>query len=92
MRLEYALGGLLVLFGLVSAVRSLASPATVEERRVRVLIAVHDAAKAMFWISLGGFFVLYAAAEEQEVVRWLVLVPIGMAAIRLLTASVLSRT
>jgi hypothetical protein len=46
----------------------------------------------MFWISLGGFFILYAAAEEQDVVRWLALVPIGMAAIRLLSASVLSRT
>jgi hypothetical protein len=90
-KLEYVIGGLFVLFGLVSAVRSLASPATAEERRIRLLIAVHDAAKAMFWISLGGFFVLYAAAEEQDVVRWLALVPIGMAAIRLLTASVLSR-
>jgi hypothetical protein len=45
----------------------------------------------MFWFSLGGFFILYAAAEEQEVVRWLAMVPIGMAAIRLLVASVLSR-
>ena len=92
MKPEYVIGGLLILFGLVSAVRSLASPATADERRIRLLIAIHDAAKAMFWISLGGFFVLYAAAEEQEVVRWLVLVPIGMAAIRLLSASVLSRT
>lgn len=92
MKLEYVVGGLLILFGLVSAVRSLVSPATADERRIRLLIAIHDAAKAMFWISLGGFFVLYAAAEEQEVVRWLVLVPIGMAAIRLLSASVLSRT
>jgi len=91
-KLEYVVGGLLILFGLVSAVRSLVSPATADERRIRLLIAIHDAAKAMFWISLGGFFVLYAAAEEQEVVRWLVLVPIGMAAIRLLSASVLSRT
>jgi len=91
-KLEYVVGGLLILFGLVSAVRSLASPATADERRIRLLIAIHDAAKAMFWISLGGFFILYAAAEEQDVVRWLVLVPIGMAAIRLLSASVLSRT
>jgi hypothetical protein len=91
-KLEYVVGGLLILFGLVSAARSLSSPATAKERRIRLLIAVHDAAKAMFWISLGGWFVLYATAEEQEVVRWLVLVPIGMAAIRLLTASVLSRT
>jgi hypothetical protein len=91
-KLEYVVGGLLMVFGLVSAVRSLVSPATADERRIRLLIAIHDAAKAMFWISLGGFFVLYAAAEEQDVVRWLALVPIGMAAIRLLSASVLSRT
>jgi hypothetical protein len=90
-KLEYVLGGLLVLFGIVSAARSLAKPPSGEEGRIRLLIAVHDAAKAMFWISLGGFFVLYAAAEEQDVVRWLALIPIGMAAIRLLAASALSR-
>ena len=91
MKLEYVIGGVLMLFGVISAVRSLAQPPAGEERRVRVLIAVHDASKAMFWISLGGFFVLYGAAEEQEVVRWLVLVPVGMAAVRLLTATLLSR-
>jgi hypothetical protein len=90
-RIEYVLGGLLVLFGLVSAARSLGKPPSEEEGRIRLLIAVHDAAKAMFWISFGGFFILYAAAEEQDVVRWLAMVPFGMAAIRLLVASVLSR-
>jgi hypothetical protein len=90
-RPEYVIGGLLLAVGLVSAVRSLGRPPPAERGRDRLLIAVHEAAKAMFWISLGGFFVLYATAEEQEVVRWLVLVPIAMAAIRLLAASALSR-
>ena len=92
MRLEYVLGGLFILFGVVSAVRSLGEPPTDEERRIRLLIAIHDAAKAMFWISLGGFFILYAAAEEQDVVRWLAAVPVALAALRLLVASALSRT
>lgn len=92
MKPEYVIGGLLALVGVVSAVRSVSTPPAGESRRIRLLIAVHEAAKAMFWISLGGFFVLYAAAEEQEVVRWLALVPIAMAAVRLLAASALSRS
>lgn len=92
MKLEYVVGGFFVLFGVISAFRSLGRPPTGEEGRIRLLIAIHDAAKAMFWISLGGFFVLYGAAEEQEVVRWLAVVPVGLAALRLLVASALSRT
>jgi hypothetical protein len=91
-RLEYVIGGLLLAVGLVSAARSLGRPPAAETGRDRFLIAVHEAAKAMFWISLGGFFFLYAAAEEQEIVRWLGIVPIVMAAVRLLTATYLSRS
>lgn len=91
MKPEYWIALPLFVFGLVSAYRSLSRPPAGEEGRVRLLVAVHDAAKAMFWITLGGFFVLYAAAEEQDVVRWLMIVPVVMAAVRLLTASALSR-
>lgn len=90
--LEYVLTGVLFLFGLVSAWRSLTEPTTDEQGRARVLIAIHDAAKALFWFSLGGFFLAYRLSEGAPEVRWLALVPIAMAAIRMVAASVLSRT
>jgi hypothetical protein len=90
--LEYVLAGSLFLFGLVSAWRSLTDPTTDEEGRARFLIAVHDAAKALFWFSLGGFFLAYGLSNGAPEARWLALVPIAMAAIRMVAASVLSRT
>jgi hypothetical protein len=89
---EYVVAGLLFLFGIVSAVRSLREPPAEERGGTRVLIAVHDAARAMFWLSLGGFFLAYGLADGAPEVRYLALVPVLMAVIRLLAASRLSRT
>jgi hypothetical protein len=91
MKLEYALAGILFLVGAVSAGRSLASPITDEHGRPRFLIAVHEAAKALFWFSFGGFFLAYGLSNGAPEVRWLALVPISMGAIRMVAASVLSR-
>ena len=88
---EYVLAGVLFFFGAVSATRSLRDPIE-EEQGGRVLIAIHDAAKALFWFSLGGFFLAYRLTDGAPEVRWLALVPIGMAGLRLLAASRLSRT
>jgi hypothetical protein len=92
MKLEYVVAGLLFLFGVVSAFRSLSEPVTDETGRVRFLIAVHEAAKALFWLSLGAFFLTYGISGGAAEVRWLVLVPIGMAVVRLLAASAIGRT
>ncbi len=89
MKLEFIAAGLFFLFGLVSAVRSLREPVVDESGRARVLIAVHDAAKALFWLALGSFFLAYGLAEEPQNVRWLALIPVGMAALRLITATFL---
>jgi hypothetical protein len=88
---EYIVSGFLFLFGTVSAVRSLREPPTEERGGTRVLIAIHDAARAMFWLSLGGFFLAYGLTDQAPEVRYLALIPILMAVIRLLTASRLSQ-
>lgn len=92
MKLEYALAGVLFLIGAVSAGRSIAEPITDERGRPRFLIAVHEAAKALFWFGFGGFFLAYGLSNGAPEVRWLALVPIAMGAIRMVAASVLSRT
>ena len=89
--LEYIVAGFLFLFGTVSAVRSLREPPAEERGGTRLLIAIHDASRAMFWLSLGGFFMAYGLADRAPEVRYLALVPVLMAVIRLLTASRLSR-
>jgi hypothetical protein len=88
---EYIVSGFLFLFGTISAVRSLREPPTEERGSTRVLIAIHDAARAMFWLSLGGFFLAYGLTDQAPEVRYLAMIPILMAVIRLLTASRLSQ-
>jgi hypothetical protein len=90
--LELVLAGLFVLFGLVSGINSLQDAQPIEDGRVRFLVAVHDAAKAGFWLSLGGFFVGFALIDEPQAFRWFFLVPVLMAALRLATAALLSRS
>ena len=91
MKLAFVAAACFFLFGLVSAVRSLRELTVDESGRVRFLIAVHDAAKALFWLALGSFFLAYGLAEEPQNVRWLALIPVGMAALRLVTATFLAR-
>jgi hypothetical protein len=88
---EYVLAGLLFLFGTVSAVRSLREPPAEEPGGTRLLIAIHDASRAIFWLSLGGFFLAFGLADRAPEVRWLVLVPVLMAIVRVLTAIRLAR-
>jgi hypothetical protein len=89
--LDFILAGLLFLFGLVSAVRSLAEPPAEERGGTRLLIAIHDASRAIFWLSLGGFFLAFGLTDRAPEVRGLVLVPVLMAVVRVLTAIRLAR-
>lgn len=91
MIVEGILAALFAAFGVVSAFRSLASPQVADDGRSRFLVAVHDTAKALFWFSLGAFFLTYGLAEDPLSVRWVGLIPIGMAALRLVAAAVLAR-
>lgn len=89
--LDYLMAGLLLLFGVVSAVRSLGQPPAEERGGTRLLIAIHDASRAIFWLSLGGFFLAFGMSDRAPEVRWLVLLPVLMAVVRVLTAIRLAR-
>jgi hypothetical protein len=90
--LELVLAALFLLFGLVSGINSLRDARPVEEGSVRFLVAVHNAAKAGFWFALGGFFLGFALIEEPMGFRWFAMAPIAMAALRLATGALLSRS
>lgn len=82
--------GVFALLGL----RAAFNPVRVEEDAstgVRVLVALHDAARAGFWLALGGLFVGFALLEDPNEFRWFAFIPIAMAAIRLVTAARLAR-
>jgi hypothetical protein len=81
----------LLLIGLGSAWRSLAEPIPADRAGDRLLVAIHQASKAGFWFAFGGFFLAYGLFEHPEGFRWIALVPVGMAALRLGTAFLLSR-
>jgi hypothetical protein len=89
--LEYLVAAPLMLVGLWSAWRSLARPIPGEDARAGFLIALHEAAKAGFWLTLGGFFLLYGVLEEPQPFRWFALVPVAMAGLRLAAAALLAR-
>jgi hypothetical protein len=89
---ELVLAGLFLLFGLVSGFNSLRDVEPVEEVRIRFLIALHDTAKAGFWLSLGGYFLGLALIGDPRAFRWFVLMPIVMAGLRLATAAFLARS
>jgi hypothetical protein len=84
------IGGLLVLVGLVSGFRSVAAPADMPSSRDRFLLALHDAAKAGFWLALGAAFLGLSILEPARAYRWLVIIPIGMAGLRLVAAMLLA--
>jgi hypothetical protein len=88
---EYFVAVPLLLIGLFSGWRSLAQPIPGEDARSGFLIALHEAAKAGFWLTLGGFFLLYGLLEEPQSFRWFALVPVGMAGLRLAAAALLGR-
>lgn len=57
----------------------------------RLLIAVHDAARAGFWLGLAGLFAGFALLDDPYEFRWFALIPIGMAGLRLLATVGLGR-
>lgn len=91
MKPEFLVAAPFILIGLWSAWRSLKEPMPGEDARARFLIALHEAAKAGFWLALGGFFVLYGLLDEPQSFRWFALVPVAMAGLRLAAAAILAR-
>lgn len=92
MKVEFVVAAIFLLAGVVSVGRSLSRPVDGDDdRRFRLLLAMHDAAKAGFWLSLGGFFLAYGLVSEPQSVRYAALIPVGMAGLRLLASTLLAR-
>ena len=87
--LEVSAGAVLILVGLRTAWRSVRE--LQPEGGGRVLMAVHETARAGWWLSLGGLFLAYGLVEDWSQVQWFVLFPIVMAGLRLLSATFLRR-
>jgi hypothetical protein len=88
--LSLVLAALFVLLGL----RAAFNPVRLEESAsvgLRLLVAVHDAARAGFWLALAALFVGFTLVEDPNEFRWFAFVPIAMAGIRLVSAARLSR-
>lgn len=79
----------------VLALRAAMSPTPLDEGPVRgrdrFLIAMHDAARAGFWLSIAGLFAGFALIDDPASFRWFAVVPILMAGMRLLAATFLAR-
>jgi hypothetical protein len=91
-KLEYVLAAIFAVWGVVTAWRSLGQRFAEDLVGARLLIAVHDSARALFWFGLAAFFIAYGVVAEPQSVRWLALIPIVMAALRLVTAALLGRS
>jgi hypothetical protein len=91
MKLEFLAAGVLFLFGVLSALRSLTEPPGPDDLRSRLLIAVHDAAKAGFWLAFAAGFLAFGLVEAAFVGRLLVVVGLALAALRLVMATLLAR-
>lgn len=88
--LELSVAALCLLVGARAAVATLRHPAVADSGGERFLIALHEAARAGFWLALAAFFLGYAVLEEPQGWRLFILVPIGMAGLRLVTATLLT--
>jgi hypothetical protein len=83
--LELIAAAVLILVGFWVAYWSLKEPMDVRSAKERFLVAVHEAAKAGYWLALGAWFLGLALLEEPQTWRWFILVPIGMAGLWLAT-------
>lgn len=83
---ELGVAALLVLLGVRSLVRWLRKGFRPANTRESVVYALHVTARVGLWFAFAGFFAGYALIDEPQTFRWYVLVPLGLAAIQLLTA------
>jgi putative Mn2+ efflux pump MntP len=81
--LELVAAAILILVGFWVAYESLKEPTEVRSAKERFLVALHEASRAGFWLALGAWFLGLALIEEPQTWRWFILVPIGMAGLRL---------
>ncbi len=90
--LEIAATALFLLIGVRATAAALRGGVEAEESaRVRFLMALHDAARAGFWLGLAGLFLGFALIDDARSFRWFAVVPIAMGGLRLIAAAQLAR-
>jgi hypothetical protein len=89
---ELVLAGLFALGGVRSLVKWFGSAFESSSPGDQVVYALHLTARVGMWFGFAAFFAGYALVEEPQRVRWFVLVPLGLAAIQILTSVYLART
>jgi hypothetical protein len=88
---ELLVAAVLVLFGLRSLARWMRRGFRARTAGETILYALHVTARVGIWFAFAGFFAAYALVDEPQGLRWYVMVPLGLAAVQLLTALALGR-
>lgn len=96
---EWALAGLLALFGVRSLVYWVRRPLDARSLRDHLLYAVFITGRVGVWFAIAGIFVISALIggagkpflDEFAEVRWYIFVPLGLAAMQLLAGVALGR-
>ena len=88
---ELMVAAVLVLFGLRSLALWMGRGFRARTAGEAILYALHVTARVGTWFAFAGFFAGYALVDEPQGLRWYVMVPLGLAAVQLLSALALGR-
>jgi hypothetical protein len=83
---ELVIGGIFSLFALRSLSKWWSTEFEAVSPSEQVLYSLHATARVGMWVAFAGFFFGYALVDDPGSLRWYILVPLGLAAIQLLTA------
>ena len=89
---EAVVGGILAALGLRSLVVWMGRPFESRSFRDHVLYALFRTGRVGVWLSLAATFFVYAFSTQDRDVRWMVIVPIALAAVSTLSAFALGRS
>jgi hypothetical protein len=90
--LELAVAGLFAVGGVLSLRRWFRAVFRAASFGEQLLYTLHTTARVGMWFAFAGFFVGYALVAGPSDIRWYLLVPLGLAAVQLLTAVLLWRS
>jgi hypothetical protein len=82
---ELVVAGLFALGGVRSLVKWFGSAFESTSPGDQAAFALHLTARVGMWFGFAAFFAGYAVVDEPQRLRWFVLVPLGLAAIQILT-------
>ena len=89
---ELVVAGLFLVGGIRSLIRWFGSAFESTSPGDQLAYALHLTSRVGMWFGFAAFFAGYALVDEPQSLRWSVLVPLGLAAIQILTSVYLSRS